>query len=187
MDDIKNGEIEIPETEIDLELLPDEEGIAPDLQKKIKRLRDELKKCEEERKQYLDGWQRAKADRINYKNDEGKRMEDMARFIAAGFALDVLPVLDSFDLALGHKMPYDVEKGVLLIRSQLEDILKKRGIEEIGSRAGDAFNPEKHESMGELESDFPEGTIAEIVQRGYEMRAKILRPVRVRLSKGRHA
>lgn len=174
------------ENEIDLELLPDEEGVAPDLQKKIKKLKEELKKCGDDRKQYLDGWQRAKADYINYKNDEGKRFEDMARFVVSGFIADILPVLDSFDLALSHKIPPEIEKGVLLIRSQFMDILKKRGLEEIEVRAGEAFNPEKHEGIGELGSDYLEGSVAEMVQRGYDFRGKIIRPARVRISKGQN-
>lgn len=169
----------------EVELIPDEEGDFPDLQKKLKKLKEELKKCEAERKEYLEGWQRAKADFINYRHDEGKRFEDMGRFVTAGLVQEVLPVLDSFDLALGHGLPAEIEKGVLLIRSQFEDILKKRGLETIEVKAGEKFNPEKHESIGEVESDLPQGTVAEVVQRGYLFRGRVLRPARVRLSKGR--
>jgi len=169
----------------ELELIPDEEGTLPDLQNKIKKLKAELKKCAEERKDYLDGWQRAKADYINYRKEEGKRFEDMARFVTAGLVKEILPILDSFDLALSHNMPKDVERGVFLIRSQLEDILKNRGLAEIETKEGDEFDPEKHESIGEVESPVTPGKVAEVVQRGYLFRDKVLRPVRVRLSKGR--
>jgi len=168
----------------DVELISDEEGEGPELQGKIKKLKTDLKKCESEKKEYLDGWQRAKADFINFRNDEGKRMEDMARFITVGFVQDVLPVLDSFELALSHGMPPETEKGILLIRAQFMDVLKKRGLEEISAASGDAFNPERHESIGEMESDAPEGAIAEVVQKGYMIRGRVLRPARVRLSKG---
>jgi len=101
-----------------------------------------------------------------------------------GFVQDVLPVLDSFELALSHGMPPETEKGILLIRAQFMDVLKKRGLEEISAASGDAFNPERHESIGEMESDAPEGAIAEVVQKGYMIRGRVLRPARVRLSKG---
>lgn len=166
-----------------IEFLPDEEHLAPDLQKKIKTQRENLKKCETERKEYLDGWQRAKADHINYRKEEGKRMEDMARFVIAGLVQEMLPVLDSFDLAVGHGLPPDLEKGVLLIRSQFEDILRKRGIEQIKVKPGDRFNPEMHEAVGEMDGEHPPGTIAEEVQRGYLFRERVLRPVRVRIIK----
>ncbi len=180
----KNSNEEIEENS-ELELVPDTEGAPPDIQKKLKKLREDLKKCEAERKEYLDGWQRAKADHINYRKDEGKRFEDMAQFVSAGLIQEVLPVLDSFDLALGHGVSKEVERGVLLIRSQFEDILKKRGLDEIEIKEGDEFNPERHESIGEMESGVPEGKVAEVVQRGYLFRERVLRPARVRISKGR--
>lgn len=168
----------------DLELIPDEEGDIPDLQKKVKKIKEKLEVCEKDKKDYLEGWQRAKADHINYKNDEGKRFEDMARFVTAGLVQEILPVLDSFDLAFSHGLPPEIEKGILLIRSQFEDILKKRGLTEIGVRIGEEFNPERHESVGEIDSDVPAGAVAEEIQKGYFFREKVLRPVRVRISKG---
>lgn len=170
----------------EIELVPDEDGLLPDLQKKFQKLKEELNKCEAERKEYLDGWQRAKADYINYRKEEERRFEDMAQFLTAGFMQELLPVLDSFDLALDHKFPKDVEKGVLLIRSQFEDILKKRGLNKIEVKEGDEFSPEKHESLGEIESDVPEGKVAEVAQCGYLFSGKVLRPARVKISKGRH-
>jgi len=175
-EEVKNEEVEV---------IPEEEGQQPDIQKTLKKLREDLKKCEMERKEYLEGWQRAKADFINYKNEEGKRFEDMARFVTGGLIQELLPVLDSFDLALGHGLPKEVERGVLLIRSQFEDILKKRGLETIKIELGEEFNPEKHESIGEVESTIPQGRVAEVVQRGYLFRERVLRPARVIISKGR--
>lgn len=169
----------------EMEFIPDEESASVDFHKKIKKVKDDLTHCEAEKKQYLEGWQRAKADFINYKNDEGKRMEDMARFITSGLIQEVLPVLDSFDLAVGHGLQPEVERGVLLIRSQFEDILKRRGLERFMVQEGDNFSPEKHESIGEVISDKPEGSVAEVVQQGYGFRGRVLRPARVRLSKAK--
>ena len=167
----------------DIEFIPDEEGISQELAGKIKKLREELKSCEAERKEYLEGWQRAKADYINFKKDEGKRFEDMARFVTASIVEEFLPVLDSFDLALQHGVPKEVEKGIMLIRSQFEDVLRKRGIGEIAVGAGDPFDPAKHESVGETKSEHPPGTIADVVQKGYMYRERVMRPARVRLAK----
>ncbi len=184
-------------TNDDLEMIADEDSNAalPDAQKKIKQLKEELRKCDAERQDYLAGWQRAKADHINYKNEEGKRLEDMARFITAGIVQEIMPVLDSFAAlefhfkgesrpAAGGRDPA-LEKGILLIRSQFEDILRKRGLEQIKVEVGDQFDPEKHEAIGEIETDLPEGSIAEEVQKGYFLKGKVLRPVRVRLAKSK--
>ena len=172
-----------------IELIDEQEAKAPDLAKRIASLRGDLKVCDEEKKQYLDGWQRAKADFINYKNDEGKRLEDLGRFITQGVLQDLLPVLDSFDLALrsvgGNNTAGggQLEQGVLMIRSQMMDVLKKRGISQITVEAGEPFNPEKHESIGEIESQHPAGSIAEEVQKGYMLAGRVIRPARVRLGK----
>lgn len=169
--------------EEEIELVTDEENDASVLHAKLKKSKEELKRCEDERKDYLEGWQRSKADSINYRRDDGKRLEDMARFATASLVQEFLAVLDSFDLALNHDMAPETERGVLLIRSQFEDILKKRGLEKIPARLEEEFNPEKHESLGEAESEHPAGTIAEIVQHGYTFQGRVLRPARVRISK----
>lgn len=167
----------------DTEVVADEGGGIFDVHEKLKKLKETLKNCEKEKMAYLEGWQRAKADFINFRNDEAKRFEDMARFVTVELIREFLPVLDSFDLSINHGLPQDVERGILLIRSQFEEVLKRRGLQQIKVSAGEQFDPEKHESIGEMESDIPAGTIAEVVQRGYIFRDRILRPVRVRLSK----
>lgn len=173
-----------------IEFIESEENDSTALKNKIKNLRDDLKKCESERKDYLDGWQRAKADYVNYKKDEGKRFEETIRFIVTDFIKDLLPVLDSFDLAL-QNMFSDSEagenkKGILLIRSQLTDIMKKRDIEEIKVAIGGKFDPGIHESLGEVESKQTEGTVAEEIQKGYRFKDYVIRPARVRLAKGKN-
>ncbi len=171
----------------DIEIVADteEENNLPDLQKKTKKIKEDLKRCEAEKREYLEGWQRAKADHINYRRDENKRFSDMAIFATADFIQEVLPVLDSFDLAFNHNLAPEIEKGIFLIRSQLEDVLKRKGLEQIKTKAGDEFNPEWHESIGEVESDLPEGKIAEVVQKGYSFQDKALRPTRVKIAKSK--
>lgn len=173
MDDKKENE--------EMEIVADEDSDNGDILGKLKRKKEDLKKCLEEKKEYLDGWQRTKADHINYKKEEGKRFEDMARFVTSGLIQDILPVLDSFDLAIGHDLPSGVEKGVLLIRSQFMDILKKRGLE-VMNTDGQKFNPAYHEGLGEVESDQEEGMIVVEIQKGYLLRGQVLRPARVKIS-----
>ena len=157
----------------------------------IDELKEHLQKCEEERAEYLNGWQRAKADYINYKKEETHRLEDVFRSIAGTILSDILPVLDSFDLALetGDRNVEIKESadqhGMLLIRAQLFDVLKNRGLEIIAINKGHGFNPERHEALGEVECDLPEGTIYDEVQKGYMLNGKVIRPARVRLAKSK--
>ena len=150
---------------------------------------DELSQCKAQAQEYLNGWQRAKADFVNYKNDEARRLEDTARFMTRSLMQDLLPLLDSFELALKHfgaektAGESEQEKGMLLIRSQMMDILKKRGLAAIAVTIGEPFNPEKHEALGEMEADVPSGSIAEEIQKGYMLQGRVLRPARVRVAK----
>ena len=83
---------------------------------------EEIKK---ERDEYLDGWQRARAELINYKKDELKRFQEMAKFANESVLREIIAVLDSFDLALmALEKDGKAEKGIYLIKAQLEDILK---------------------------------------------------------------
>lgn len=161
----------------------DEESNEGKEERKIKKLKDELKRCEALQKEYLDGWQRAKADFINYRKDEGKRYQDMARVIRGELVADLIRVLDSFEGALRSEMPKEAARGIGMIQTQLEDILRKHGFEYIAVKPGEMFDPTKHESIGEIESSHPSGTIAEEAQKGYLVNGRVARPARVKLAK----
>jgi molecular chaperone GrpE len=147
---------------------------------------NELTKCQKERDEYLDGWKRAKADLINYKKDEAKRFESVIKFSNEALVKEMISVLDSFDLALAS-MESDgdkkSQKGLYLIRQQLEDILRQNGLEKIIISVGEQFNPALHEAIASVESDKPSGTIIEEVERGYTLYEKLIRPARVKVSK----
>jgi len=142
---------------------------------------DNLKKqCDE----YLDGWKRSKADFINYRKDEAKRLDLILKFSNETMIKDLINVLDSFDLAI-QSLGGDskVEKGVYLIRAQLEDILKKYGLERIMVSVGQKFDPALHEAIAVAESDKPSGTIIDEVERGYTLSGKLIRAARVKVAK----
>lgn len=164
----------------DIEII--EEG-SEELPKRLDTLRKDLAACRKEKQEYLEGWQRAKAELINFKKDETERKSAVSRFAAENLIYDILPVLDSFDLALKHDMPPDVERGIRMIRSQFEETLKRQGVEAIMVAKGDAFDSAIHESIGEAESDAEEGSITEEVQRGYRMHEKVVRASRVKIAK----
>lgn len=143
-------------------------------------LNKKSEQCEKERDEYLNGWKRAKADLINYQKDEAKRFEEIIKFANATIIKDLIAVLDSFDLAAKHD-----GKDFKMIGSQLEDIMKKDGLERMLIPTGSVFDPNLHESIGEVESDKPPGTIVEEVERGYLLNGRVIRPARVKLSKSK--
>jgi molecular chaperone GrpE len=145
---------------------------------------DDLLKCQKERDEYLDGWKRAKAELLNYKKDEAKRFEAVIKLANEGLVKDLLVVLDSFDLGLDALEKEGLaQKGIYLIRSQLEDILKSYGLERIAVSPGQVFDPARQEAIVEVESDKPAGTVIEEVGKGYLLNGRVIRPARVKVAK----
>jgi molecular chaperone GrpE len=145
----------------------------------------ELAAVQKERDEYLAGWQRAKADFMNYRKEEMAHLQEVAKYGNEDLIKDLLVVLDNFDLGL-RTMERNgaVDKGIYLIRSQIEDILRKRGLAKVELHLGDVFEPAVAEAMAEIPSDKPPGTIVEIAEPGYKLHEKVLRAARVIISKG---
>ena len=161
----------------------------------------ELEKFQKERDEYLDGWKRAKADLINYKKDEAKRFEMMIKFANESLIKELVNVLDSFDLAIialgqsrnnaeltrndaeNQSESASWQKGLYLIRHQLEDALKQQGLERVIVSVGQLFDPALQEAIASIESDKSSGTIIEEVEKGYLLNGKLIRPARVKVAK----
>jgi len=164
-------------------------GEAAPKDSEFEKLEAELEKSIRERDEYLDGWKRVKADFINYKKEELARLEEIVKFGSEDVIRDLIPVLDSFELGLASlEKAGPVEKGVYMIKGQLEDVLRRRGLEKIKVTPGEVFNPVYHESVGTVEANistasYQSGTVAEEVETGYVLQSKVLRPARVRLVK----
>ena len=137
----------------------------------IKKLREKLKKAVEEKQEYLEGWQRARADLVNYKREEAQAHGEKEERMLASFVESLLPALDAFELALRHTPGKELQ----LVHKQLLDSLRKSGVEQFGE-AGDEYDPHKHEALVQK----GEGTTIESVERsGYAIGNKIIRPAQV--------
>jgi len=137
--------------------------------------------CEE----YLNGWKRAKADLANSKAEEGRRLTEFAKFVGEAVMKDLTAVLDSFALA-SAAIPEtnEAKKGLLIIQAQLEEALKKHGLEKITANVGDDFDPSKHEAMALVDGEGkPPETIAQEIEKGYSLNGKVLKPARVIVTK----
>ena len=151
----------------------------------------ELQKTQAQRDEYLNSWKRSAADFINYKKEEGKRFTELASYAAVDFAKDLLPVLDSFELGLNAiEKDSAAYKGMLMIRGQLQEALKKKGIERIVVARGDTFKPELHEAMMEEEippndpdKDKLAGKILEELVSGYCINSRVIRAAKVKIGK----
>lgn len=153
----------------------------------IKKLREKLKKSEAERQEYLTGWQRAKADLINArKRDEVDRMEFL-KFANERLIDGLIPVLDSFELAMNNKEVWEkAEKnwrtGVESIAGQLKKALSDAGLEEVNP-VGQKFDPMRDEaaSYEPVDSEDKNHVIINVVQKGYNLNGRPMRPAKVRV------
>ncbi len=157
-----------------VEYIPEQDDEAAD---KIKKIKEKLKKCQKEKEEYLAGWQRAKADLINYKREQEQKISDYYKFANEGLVLEILLVLDSFEEAIKHSR----DEGIKQLYNQFLGILKSNGLEEIKA-LGEKFNPEFHESIGGVKSDEKSGIVVEEAQKGYKLHGKVLRPSKVKIS-----
>ena len=142
--------------------------------------------CKKEKQEYLELSQRLKADFINLKKDAERQMASIKDFANEELISEILPIFDSFDLALKY-VPAELKennwvKGIFVIKSQFENILKSLGVSEIQC-AGKKFDPSLHEAVSEEESDKEEDIILEEVQKGYMINGKVLRVSKVKLAK----
>jgi len=151
-----------------------------DLQKK-------LQECERQKAEYLAGWQRARADFLNYKKEEMERVGEFLGYAKEEFILKTLPFIDNFETA-EKALPESLKteehvKGLLQIGAQMKDFLKSQGVQEIKT-VGEKFNPNFHEAVQEIEKEGLEsGIIIEEVQKGYLIAGKLLRPAKVKVAK----
>ncbi len=151
----------------------------------VKKLREKIKKLESEKQEYLDLSQRTRADYANFKKEVEASRATERKFAAKRLIEDLLPTLDSFDMAKGNKETWEkVDQnwrvGIEYIFGQLRTVLENQGVVQFG-KVGDTFDPFLHESMemvpvtNEEEND----TIVKVLQSGYKMNDMILRPARV--------
>ena len=144
-----------------------------------------LEPQEDNAQEYLEGWKRERADFENYKKEEATRMSQRDVYIKRLFLLKLLPILDSFDLAL-RNTPEDAKKsdwfvGYTYIQKQFEDFLKGEGIEIIETKDKE-FDPLLYEAI-EIEGEGERMIIKEELARGYKMGEFVVRPARVKVQK----
>lgn len=164
--------------EDDVKIVPEEGGP----EEAIKKLREKLKKAEAERDEYLTGWQKAKADYINAKKREEDDKKDFVRFANENLIVELLPVLDSFNMAMSNKEVWEkVDKnwrmGVEYIYNQLKKTLEDNGLKEIDP-IGQKFDPLRDEAIEDgKESDI----ITTVVSKGYMLNGKVVKAPKVKV------
>jgi len=140
---------------------------------------------EVENQELRDRYMRTLADFENYRKRADREKQDFFKYAMGGLLKDLLPVLDNFDRALEHaEEGDDFHKGVALIYKQLFDVLKKHGVRVI-DEANVHFDLNIHEAVvTEEDPSVPSHSVLAILQKGYFLHDRLLRPALVKVSTG---
>jgi len=177
------NEIETPSVEAITE-----EAEVKELPDELAALRQELEQTKAKEAEYLDGWQRARAELSNARKRFQREQEQAYANATAQLLTRLLPIVDDLERAFST-LPHNLSGltwigGILLIQRKLELLLAQEGAVPIEA-VGQAFDPFAHEAVTHETSDtVPEGHVISEVQKGYRMGDRVLRPTLARVSSG---
>ena len=151
----------------------------------VKKLRDDLKICRKEKEDYLTGWQRAKADYVNLQKELDQIRINSGALAKEGIVLNLLPVLDSFEMAFAdknhwEKIDKDWQNGITSIYQQFISGLANSSVEKI-DMIDILFDPSIHQSISVVETNEKEKdhTVEKVLQIGYKIGDRVIRPAKV--------
>ena len=160
-------------------------GSAPATEvKPVPDLEEQLGKARQEAAQLKDAWLRAAADAENIRKRAQQDVGNAQKFALEGFGTELLPVRDSLESALAaDASPEQTRSGVELTLRQLTQAFEKFGIIEIAPGKGEKFDPHRHQAMTLVESDAEPNTVVHVMQKGYALNDRVLRPALVTVAK----
>ena len=168
----------------DVDIQPEEElGTLGAAQAKLKKLKDELAKAKAERQEFLDGWQRCKADSVNARKELLAQAERASARERDRLVDELIPALDSFDMAAASEQWVSVDDGFRTgmehVRSLIVETFANHGVERFG-KVGDQFDPALHEAAQEDKGAAgKEGEVIRVLRSGYRTGERVMRPAQV--------
>ncbi len=154
---------------------------------KITALKKKIREIEKEKQAFLDGWQRQKADYVNLKKRSEEEQADLSRYVRETIISDLLPVLESFDMAFSNKEAWEKvdsnwRVGVEYIHKQFLETLGGYGLKDIVPQ-GSQFDPQIHTAVENVPTtdENLDHTICDVVQKGYQVGEKLIRSPKVRV------
>jgi molecular chaperone GrpE len=174
----KTSEATAPETGPGATAAAAEAQPAPDLS-------EQLSKAQEEAARHKEAWLRAAAEAENIRKRTQQEIGNARKFALEGFAAELLPVRDSLESALAAENASleQMRSGVELTLRQLTQAIEKFGIIEIAPVQGEKFDPHRHQAMTLVESAAEPNTVVHLMQKGYALNDRVLRPALVTVAK----
>ena len=166
-----------------------EEKIKDKDKKKIKELEEELAKLKADVDHWKNEYYRAYADTKNLRNNLEKEHSDIIKYRAMGFIEDLLPVLDSFHMALANEPTSQELKNYLVgfqfVYRNLVTVLENEGVKEISPNVGDKFSDKTMNAVDVTEQEGEENIVTKVYAKGYELHGRLIRPANVSVSKNK--
>lgn len=157
------------------------EGAA--MQEEIEALKGQVEKLTGDLQEKKDRLLRLQADFDNFRRRSAKEREEISAVVTQNFCKDMLPLLDNFERAMAAETK-DVEafqKGVEMIFTQFQEVLKKNGLEQIEA-VGQKFDPNFHQAVMRVEDpEREDDTVAQELQKGYMVKGRVIRPSMVQV------
>lgn len=152
---------------------------APDLEQR-------LKAAEEAAQENRDLWLRAKAESDNFRKRSQTEIANAHKFAVENFAGELVPVKDSLEAALASETATaeNMRAGVELTLKQLSSVFEKFSLKEIDPR-GEKFDPHRHQALSAVESDAEPNTVVQVLQKGYLLHDRVVRPALVTVAKSK--
>jgi molecular chaperone GrpE len=151
-------------------------------------LEEALKAAELQAAEHHDAWLRAKAETENMRRRAGEEADKARKFAVENFAGELLAVKDSLEAALADASPSveTLKSGVELTLKQLTSVFGKFNLVDLDP-AGEKFDPHQHQAIGMVESEQPANTVVTVLQKGYRLHERTLRPALVMVAKAKDA
>jgi molecular chaperone GrpE len=146
---------------------------------------DQLGALQAERDELFDRLQRLAAEFDNYRKRSAREQAEQATRANERLVKELLPILDDLGRALEAATDHEeakLEEGVRLVHRSLESVLERQGLAEIATDG--KFDPHVHEALLSQPSELPEGDVLQVIQKGYSLADRVLRPARVVVSSG---
>ncbi len=149
-------------------------------------LEEMLKAAERAAEEHHDAWLRAKAEAENVRRRAQADVDNARKFAIENFASELLAVKDSLEAALATEAPSleNLRSGVELTLKQLTSVFGKFNLAEVNPQ-GEKFDPHQHQAIAMVESDQPVNTVVGVLQKGYRLNERVIRPAMVMVAKGK--
>ena len=163
-------------------------AVAEPAAETIPSLEEMLRQAELTAQEHYDAWLRARAECDNLRKRAESDVQNARKFALEGFASELLAVKDSLEAALASNSAdaANLRNGVELTLKQLATVFGRFNVTEMNP-AGEKFDPHKHQAMGMVEAEQEPNTVVQVLQKGYQLNERVIRPALVMVAKGKQA